>query len=145
MIMPVFRFEPAREIENISKKMKNFFNEVPDNFTFEVGAYSPRLDLVEDEAKIYVNVEIPGVTKESVKLSIQDNILTIKGEKKKDLEDEKINYYRNERLFGTFSRSIELPLDVDNNNITAKLDNGVLSIQLIKVQKKATEKNIEIN
>jgi len=142
--MTIFRFEPAKEVENLSKRMKKFIDEFPDGISFEVGGYSPRLDLAEDEKSILINVELPGVSKESVKLSIQDDILTIKGEKKNDREDEKINYYRSERLFGAFSRSIELPVEVDVDNIGAKFENGVLSIELAKVQKETKEKVIEI-
>jgi len=143
--MAIFRFEPGKEMEKISKKMHQFMEDFPENFTFEVGGFSPRLDLAEDDTRIYINVELPGVAKESVKLSIQDGILTIKGDKKKDLEAEKVNYYRTERLFGPFSRSVELPLEVENDNISAKLENGVLSILLVKSKKKSTEKTIEIN
>jgi len=143
--MAVFRFEPARELENMSKKMKHFFEDLPDQFTFETGGFNPRLDLAEDEQKIFIFVEVPGVAKESIKLSLQENILTIKGEKKRDLPEEKINFFRNERCFGVFSRSIELPVDVDMNNIAAKLDNGILAVQLEKSVKKPVEKTIEIN
>jgi HSP20 family protein len=143
--MAVFRFEPAREMEKISQKMHKFFDEFPDGFSFETGGFTPRLDLAEDESKVYVNVEVPGVVKESIKLSIQENILTIKGEKKKDLGNEKINLFRTERLFGVFSRSIELPVEVDIDNISAKLESGVLFIQLTKIQKTSKEKTIEIN
>ena len=143
--MAVFRFEPAREIGNLSKKMHRFFEEFPENFSFEYGGFNPRLDLAEDESKIYVYIELPGVPKDNVKLSIQENILTIKGEKKRDLDDEKLNFFRNERCFGAFSRSVELPVDVEVNNISAKMENGVLSIQLEKSKKIPTEKTIDIN
>jgi len=143
--MAVFRFEPARELGNLSKKMHKLFEEFPDTFTVETGGFNPRLDLAEDDSRIYVYVELPGVNKENVKLSFQENILTIKGEKKRDLDEEKVNFFRTERCFGNFSRSIELPVDVDENDIAAKLENGTLSIQLKKVLKKSTEKTIEIN
>jgi HSP20 family protein len=143
--MAVFRFEPAKEMEKISQRMHKFFEEFPEGLSFEVGGFTPRLDLAEDETKVYVNAEVPGVAKESIKLSIQENILTVKGEKKKDLANEKVNLFRAERLFGAFSRSIELPVEVDIDNISARLENGVLFIQLTKVQKANKERTIEIN
>lgn len=142
--MTIFRFEPAKEVENLSKRMKKFIDEFPEGISFEVGGFNPRLDLAEDDTKIYVYVELPGVSKENVKLSLQDNILTIKGEKKKEIEDEKINYFRSERIFGAFSRAIELPVEVDMDNVSAKFENGVLYIELPKVQKAKKEKTIEI-
>jgi HSP20 family protein len=143
--MAVFRFEPAKEMEKISQKMHKFFDEFPDGFSFEVGGFTPRLDLAEDESRVYVNIDVPGVLKESIKLSIQDKILTIKGEKKRDLGNEKINLFRTERLFGAFSRSIEIPVEVDIDNIEARLENGVLFVELNKIQKASKERTIEIN
>jgi HSP20 family protein len=142
--MTIFRFEPAKEVENLSKRMRKFMDEFPEGISFEVGGFNPKLDLAEDENNIIINVELPGILKENVKLSVQDNILTIKGEKKKNIEDEKVNYFRSERVFGAFSRSIELPVDVDVDNISAKFENGVLFILLAKTQKTTKEKTIEI-
>jgi len=142
--MTIFRFEPAKEFENIGRRMRKFVDEFPEGFSFEVGGFNPRLDLAEDDSNILVFIELPGVSKENVKLSIQDNILTIKGEKKKEVDDEKVNYFRTERVFGSFSRAIELPVEVDLDNVSAKFENGVLYIELPKQQKAKKEKTIEI-
>jgi HSP20 family protein len=142
--MTVFRFEPVREVENLEKKMRQFMSGFPDGINFEVGGFNPKIDLAEDDSKIMIYVELPGVLKEDVKLSFQDNILTIKGEKKNDTEDEKLNFYKLERIYGTFSRSIEIPVDVDMEKISAKFENGLLRIELIKITKEVKEKKIEI-
>lgn len=142
--MTVFRFEPVREVENLGKKMRQFMGEFPEGINVEFGAFSPRINLAENDSKIIIHAELPGVLKEDVKLSIQDNILTIKGDKKKEIEEDKVNFYRSERLYGTFSRSIEIPVDVDMEKISAKFDNGVLRIELAKAAKEIKEKTIEI-
>jgi HSP20 family protein len=142
--MTVFRFEPIREVENLEKKMRHFMSGFPDGINFETGGFNPKIDLAEDDSKIIIHVELPGVLKEDVKLSMQDNILTIKGEKKNDTENEKLNFYRFESLYGTFSRSIEIPVDVDVEKISAKFDNGVLRIELKKTAKVVKEKTIDI-
>jgi HSP20 family protein len=142
--MTVFRFEPVREVENLGKKMRQFMGEFPEGVSVEFGAFSPRINLAENETKVIIHAELPGIAKEDVKLSIQDNILTIKGEKKKEIDEDRVNFYRSERLYGIFSRSIEIPVDVDMEKISAKFDNGVLCIELTKTAKEIKEKTIEI-
>jgi len=142
--MTVFRFEPLREVENLEKKMRHFMEGFPKGINFETSGFNPKIDLSENDLKIMIYVELPGVLKEDVKISLQDNILTIKGEKKDDTEGEKLNFYRVERNYGTFSRSIEIPVDVDMEKISAKFDNGVLRIELVKTEKSVKEKTIEI-
>jgi HSP20 family protein len=142
--MTVFRFEPIREVENLGKRMRQLMGEFPESVGVEFGSFSPRINLAENETKVIIHAELPGISKEDVKLSIQDNILTIKGDKKKDIDEDKVNFYRSERLYGTFSRSIEIPVDVDMEKISAKFDNGVLRIELTKIAKEIKEKTIEI-
>lgn len=142
--MTVFRFEPAKEVENLEKKMRHFMKRFPDGISFETGSFNPKIDLAENDSKVMIHVELPGILKEDVKLSIQDNILIIKGEKKNETENEKLNFYRFERVYGTFSRSIEIPVDVDMEKISAKFDNGVLRIELTKTAKEIKEKTINI-
>jgi len=142
--MTVFRFEPVREVENLGKKMRQFMGEFPEGVSVEFGAFSPRINLAENDTKVVIHAELPGIAKEDVKLSIQDNILTIKGEKKKEIDEDSVNFYRSERLYGIFSRSIEIPVDVDMEKISAKFDNGVLRIELTKAAKEIKEKTIEI-
>ena len=142
--MTVFRFEPLKEVENLEKKMRRFMGAFPDGLNFETGGFNPKIDLSENDSKIMIYVELPGVLKENVKLSMQDNILTIKGEKKNDTENEKLDFYKIERLYGTFSRSIEVPVDVNMEKISAKFENGVLRIELTKIAQEIKEKTIEI-
>lgn len=96
------------------------------------GMWIPPVDLAETAEKITIKAEIPGIDPKEVNISIQENILLIKGEKKEEQEEKGKNYYRMERRYGSFSRSIDLPASVDTNKITAECKNGVLEITLQK-------------
>ena len=98
----------------------------------ETGAWMPPIDLAETEDKLTVKAEIPGIDPKEVEISVKDNILHIKGEKKEEKEEKGKNYYRMERRYGCFSRSINLPSSVDTNKVTAEYKNGVLEIALQK-------------
>lgn len=137
--MTLIKFEPLRELENWNERIHRFFGEYP---TTDFNYY-PHVDISEDEDNIYVEAEIPGVKKEDIKITLQDNILTITGEKKK--ENNKKNFFRSERVYGSFTRSFTLPDDINSDSVEAKFDNGILNVTIQKVQpKKATEKFIEV-
>jgi len=123
--------------------MGEFMNELDKGISFEMGGFTPRADITEDELNIFFHLELPGMSKESVKISVnEDRILTIKGEKKRAELSEDKNYIRNERVFGEFSRSFVLPENIDYEKIAAKFENGVLELA---IPKKEPEKPKEIN
>jgi len=100
----------------------------------------PAVDVVENETSYQFIAELPGLDEKDVEVSMADNVLTIKGEKKDEKEEKKKEYYRAERRFGSFRRSFELPAGVDQNKIEANFQKGVLTITLPKTaeaQKKA--------
>jgi len=137
--MALIRFDPIRGFETIARKMGDIAGEFEKGFSFEYGSYSPRVDISEDEKNLFFNVELPGVKKEDVKLSIdKDNVLSIKGDKKRDekFKDEIKEFccIRVERSFGEFNRSFKLPENINRDSISAKFDNGVLSISLEKIE-----------
>jgi len=141
--MTLLRFNPARGFESISRRMGEFMNELDKGISFEMGGFTPRADITEDELNIFFHLELPGMSKESVKISVnEDRILTIKGEKKRAELSEDKNYIRNERVFGEFSRSFVLPENIDYEKIAAKFENGVLELA---IPKKEPEKPKEIN
>lgn len=139
--MTLVRFEPLRDLEHFSNKVQSLFNDFTTDFSF-----NPRIDISEDEEKIYIDVEAAGVKKDDIKLTLEDNILTITGEKKKEKEEKKDkNYYRSERVFGTFTRSFTLPADINRDTIDAKFEDGILKVAVQKEKAKpATEKKIQI-
>lgn len=107
--------------------------------------FSPKVDILEDKENLYINAEIPGVIKEDVRVTMNDGLLTISGEKKKEEIKEKANYFRMERSEGTFARSFTVPVPVNNNMIKAEFKEGILKIILPKADEvKNTEKEIEI-
>ena len=98
------------------------------------GSYWPVLDVVEGENSITVRAELPGMRPEDVSVSVQGNALSISGEKKEELEEEKEGYRRCERRFGSFRRDLVLPADVDSEKVEAECKEGVLTIRMPKTE-----------
>lgn len=133
--MTLIKFEPLREFETLHDRIQKYFNDFPTfGFNFE-NTFYPRIDISEDKDKINVVAEIPGVKKDDIKITLQDNILTVEGEKKKEIEEK--DYSRSERIFGSFKRSFTLPAEVDSNQVDAKFENGMLTISLNKIEPKS--------
>lgn len=103
----------------------------------------PSLDVRESDDEITVQAEIPGVTAEDFDISVIDDVLSISGEKKEESEEKGDNFYRKERRFGSFRRSIALPAAVDTEKISAEYDRGVLMVRLAKIEK-AVPKKIQV-
>jgi HSP20 family protein len=111
-----------------------------------LGVAEPSVDLYEKKDEIVVKAELPGLTKDDIQVSLADNILTIKGEKKKEEEDDGKDYYRSERIYGAFIRSLPLPAEVNPEKIHAAFKNGVLEVRLPKseeAKKKAINVRVE--
>ena len=144
--MTLLRFEPVRDFDHLSNRFKRIFDEFPGfNYNYDE-TFSPKIDISENEKSVSINAEVPGVPKENLKITLQDNIITIEGEKKKVSEEKSENYYREERNYGKFKRSFTLPVEVDSDNVEANFKDGVLSINLNKLeQKEEKEKVIELN
>ncbi len=145
--MGIIRFDPFRGFESLARRMNDFLDDFEKGLTIGTTEFTPRVDISEDEKSIVVTVEIPGISKEDVKVTINDdNVLVIKGEKKREhkTEDKERNYIRLERSFGSFQRSFMLPDNVKKDNVTAKFENGVLTISLEKVEPEPP-KQIEIS
>ncbi len=98
-------------------------------------AWFPPCDVFEDAEKLKIVMEIPGVKSEDVKLSLENNTLTIRGEKRQEAEEKSDRVHRYERSYGSFERSFVLPSTVDADRIEARCDNGVLTIELPKAER----------
>ena len=108
------------------------------------GEWVPTVDIVEGDREVTLKAELPGIEAKDVSISIDNNVLTLKGERRVDKEVKKENYHRMERSFGTFSRSFALPMTLDNEKIKAEFKNGLLTVTLPK-KEAAKGRTIEVN
>ena len=132
--------EMARWERDMERMLGNFFSGRAAHPLFEerswpgsdLGIAEPKVDLYEEKDQIVVKAEMPGMTKDNIQVFLSDNILTIKGEKKKEEEESDKDYYRSERVYGAFMRSLPLPAEVNPEKIHAAFKNGVLEVRLPK-------------
>ena len=146
--MTLVKYNPFRGFDSLARRMNNFMGEFErDSFLrdFNTAGFLPKTDIKEDEKHIYLKAEIPGLSKEDVKVTINDeNVLQIRGEKKYEEKKDGESYVRMERSFGEFTRSFLLPDNVKEDEIKAKFENGVLEIALQKLEP-AKPKEIEVS
>jgi HSP20 family protein len=140
--MLVTRFDPFREIRELENKI--FQNYVPANTEKGISAFVPSVNTRESEFAYHIDVDLPGVNKEDIKVDLKDGLLTISGERKIKNEVKEEDFYKIETSFGKFSRSFNLPEDADIEHIEAKNENGVLEIVIPKLKKEESTKTIEI-
>jgi HSP20 family protein len=107
------------------------------------GAFWPAVDLVERKDHFLVKADLPGLRKEDVTVTLQNGMLTIKGEKKLEAEEQDTSYYHRERVYGSFTRTIQLPSSVDARKIEAQFKDGVLNVRLPKTEE-AKPRQIDI-
>ena len=132
----------VRSFNGMDHLINRFFE---DNFKSDSKYdYVPAADIREDEKSYLINMDVPGLTKEDLNVSLDKNILTISGEKKSDNEESDRKYHLVERRYGSFKRSFRLPEDIDSGKISAKVENGILSITIDKAEEKLP-KVIDIN
>lgn len=133
--MTILRIDPKREFDRMARRMNELVRDLEKGVSFEVGGFTPRVDIIEEEKQLNVFVELPGLSKGDFKVSVnEDRMLEIKGEKKRVSDDEKLSYVRTERTFGNFSRSFYMPEGLDVDNISAKYNNGVLELVIPKIE-----------
>lgn len=147
--MALVKYDPFRGFESISRKMQNMMDSFDSGFGVQLGSFAPRVDISEDEKNVYIHAEIPGMSKEDVKVTLNDeNVLVIKGKKEREVKEggDGKSFLRMERSYGEFSRSFVLPDNVKRDSITGKFDNGVLELTIEKsepVKPKEVEVNIQ--
>jgi HSP20 family protein len=135
--MALIRWEPVRELSTIQNEMNRLFNtffETPThgNGTPALRRWVPAMDLVETEAEFVLRADLPGLTEKDVNIELEDNVLTVSGERKTERQDRKEGYYRVERASGSFSRSLTLPEGVDPDAVVASFEHGVLEVRVPK-------------
>src|SRR5688572_9687688 len=150
--MAMVRFEPFRELVTLQDRMNRLFD---DSFRSRQGqgegedwalggSWAPVVDIYEKDGNIVLKAELPGVDPKDVDVRVENNLLTLRGERKFDNEVKRENYHRVERAYGTLSRSFTLPNVVDTQNIKAEYKDGVLRMTLPK-REEAKPKQIQIN
>jgi len=114
-------------------------------FEARSGVFSPSIDIVENDKDIRISAELPGMEEKDIDVSLSRDSLTIKGEKKEEKEDKGKGYYRMERSYGSFSRTLPLPSEIDQDKVKATFKKGVLTVTLPKTEKAIKEtKKIDI-
>lgn len=146
--MNLVKWDPFRELEEVSNRLNRLFmrpqgNAEQGNEMLAVADWMPSVDISETDAAYLVKAEVPGVNKDDVKVSIQDGMLTIQGERKQEKEEKGKKFHRIERSYGSFARSFRVPDDADENSVKAEFKDGMLNVTLAK-SKKAKPKSIEV-
>jgi HSP20 family protein len=141
---------PWHELETLQNRMRRFFDVTPffapSAFTapmLETGEWWPAVELIEANGEFVLTAEIPGMTKEDVDISVEDNVLTLKGEKKFEREEERERMHIRERRYGAFERSFTLPRNVEAGKIRAEYKDGVVEVHMPKAPE-AQGRKIEI-
>jgi HSP20 family protein len=141
-------WDPTREMSSLQDRMDRIFGETFGPPMFQAsppapGGWSPAVDIRETDQEIVLEVELPGVTREQVRVEVDDGILHLRGERKFEKEVKEENYHRVERSYGTFHRSFSLPDTVDPDKVAAELKDGVLQVRLGK-REQAKPKQIQV-
>jgi HSP20 family protein len=134
--MALVRWEPLREISSIQNEVNRLFNSFFDTpVSASQGAvrrWLPAMDLFEGDDRYVLRADLPGLTQDDVKIELEDNVLTISGERKSEHEERREGYHRVERASGSFARSLTLPEGVDPAAIEASFERGVLEVRIPK-------------
>src|SRR3954469_1034085 len=143
--MTIVRWEPLRELSSLQNEMNRVFNTVFDTPVANGGnrRWVPAMDLVETADDFVLRADLPGLSQEDVKIEVEDTVLTVSGERQAEHEAREEGFYRLERAFGTFSRSLTLPKGVNGEAVSAAFANGVLEIHIPKPEA-AKPRRIEI-
>ena len=144
--MTLVRWNPTRHrmmpsMREWDRLMSDFFN---DNYEdTSLATWAPAVDIAEDKDEFLVTADLPGLTKKDININIKDNMLTISGERQSEIKDEKKNYCRTERNYGTFKRSFQLTDKVVSDKISATFKDGVLTVNIPKAEE-SKPKSIDI-
>jgi len=133
--MAIVKWDPLRELHMMQEQMNRLFEMSRDRTfgePFEQGLWQPPVDIYEDEREVVVKMEVPEVEQREIDVQIEEGMLIIQGERKLEREEKKQNYHRIERCYGPFRRSFSLPASVDQNQVIASCEKGVLKVVLPK-------------
>jgi HSP20 family protein len=145
--MALVRWEPVRELTSLQNEMNRLFNTFFDTPTTGNGGngttlrrWIPPMDLVETDEHFVLKADLPGLDEGDVNIEVEDNVLTVSGERKADHEERGEGFHRIERSYGSFRRSLTLPEGIDPEAVTATFDKGVLEIRIPKPEARRTRR-----
>jgi HSP20 family protein len=135
-----------RWMRQLTRDMDRIFGDFGRPYTFEreETGWIPEMEVFERNGRLIIRTDLPGMKKDDVKVNVQDNVLTIEGERKVEEETKKDNFHRTERMYGTFFRSLTLPDGLKLDHIDAKFKDGVLELDIPMEEAKKTAKNVEV-
>ena len=147
--MNIVKWDPFKELEDVSNRLNRIFGSFPARAgsgqeMLAVADWSPSADITETDAAYLIKAEIPGVQKEDVKVTVQDGMLTMQGERKMEKEEKGKKFHRIERSYGSFVRSFRMPDDADENSVKAEFKDGMLNVTVAKSAKASKNKAIDV-
>ena len=142
------RWEPFREFATLQDRMNRLFrdsyNDAGQDESLTTSRFAPAVDVYEDEQQVTLKIEVPGIDEKDIDVRVENNTLTVQGERKIEKEEKEENYRRVERQYGSFTRTFTLPQTVDSEKVSASYEKGVLKITLPK-KAEAKPKQIKVN
>jgi HSP20 family protein len=143
--MAISRWDPFREVMVLQNRMNSLFREMNEpEGALTTASFVPAVDIYEDSKKVVLKLEVPGIEEKDLDVRVENNTLTVKGERKFEKEEKEENFHRIERRYGSFFRSFTLPSTVDTEHIGASYTAGVLKLELMK-KPEAQPKQIKVN
>ena len=139
--MALVRWEPVRELNSLQNEMNRLFSTffdapAPGGNGGALRRWIPAMDLVETQDHFVVRADLPGLAEEDVHIDVEDDVLTVSGERKAEHEDKREGYVRVERSYGAFRRSLTLPEGIDPEGVSASFDKGVLEVHIPKPEQR---------
>src|SRR6201986_68304 len=131
--MPIVRWDPLREVVSLQSRLNSLFQDYgrgQDEDALVAAAFAPPVDIYEDDHKLVLKLEVPGVKQDDLDIQIEGRTLTARGERKFSSEEKQENFHRVEHRYGTFARTFTLPGSVDADSVKATYDAGVLQLEL---------------
>lgn len=141
------RWDPYREFNTLQNRLNRLFNSSFNEGRDEslaTASFAPAVDVYEDEHSVTLKIEVPGIDEKDIDVRIENNTLTVHGERKFDKDEKEDNYRRIERQYGSFTRTFTLPTTVDTDSVSANYEKGVLKVKLAK-KAEAKPKQIKVN
>jgi HSP20 family protein len=143
--MTITRWDPFREVAALQNRVNSLFRDINgDNDPLAAASFVPAVDIYEDDKKVVLKLEVPGIEEKDLDVRVEHHTLTVKGERKFEAEEKEQNFHRIERRYGSFFRAFTLPSTVDTENVKAAYNAGVLKLELAK-KPEAQPKQIKIN